>query len=779
MVACVLLFPLFLARAYVADDANWDTQFGAPGTTNDIWAIALNGGSLYAAGYGGTSPTLKMWDGGQWSTVGTIINSSGAADIYDLVFVGNELYAAGAFTQVNGVAASGLARWNGASWTAVGFQGTAFSLAVNGTDLYVGGLFTNLDVGGVMMTNIGMWDGTAWHALGNGLGVPGSALVRAVAAGAGLVYAGGIFTNSGPQAATNLAVWNGSTWSAVGGGVNGGVSGLALNGGALYATGSFTQAGSVPAEYVAAWNGANWSALGGGLSGGGSSIAAFNGMICVAGSFATAGGITASNFATWNGALWSAAGTGLSSSGLRVVATSTNVFVGGTFASANGVTVNGIASWNGAQWSPLGTAGRMNGIGGFVFALATDETNWFAGGDFYSAGLVTATNIARFDGANWHFMGAGISPAGGTTSVEAIATSNNNVYVGGTFAYAGSAAAQNIARWDGTNWYGLGLGPGGEVASITVRSNGVYAAGAQLNGAVYNNPFLSRWDGTNWNGVLAYDQTNTFTTFYLNDPHIGMDAVAFQGTNIFVAGHFIIAWHDPTFTYITNCSNIMRFDGAYGQIMRTGLDSNVLAMAVLGTNLYVGGLFAAADFAPASRIAMWDGGNWHSVGGGVVGNGTVFALTTIGNDLYAGGSFTNMGGVPASLIAKWDGTNWSALGSGISGRSGSVECLAAGGSDLFAGGFFRTAGISDAFDISHWNSQSYFDLPQLLMPAWLNPGQFQTRLFGIAGLTNIIQASTDLVSWTGILTNSAGLYEFTDTNAINYPHRFYRAVLGP
>jgi hypothetical protein len=777
--AFVLFLAPLSARAFVADDEHWDTQFGVPGTTNDILAIALNGGNLYAAGYGSTSPTLKMWDGGQWSTIGTITNSSGGAAVYDLAFVGNELYAAGSFTQINGVAANGLAQWNGTSWAAVSFQGTAMSLAVSGNDLYVGGLFTNLDGGGVVMTNIGMWDGSAWHALGNGLGVPNSAYVRAVVASGGLVYAGGIFTNSGPQAATNLAVWNGSTWTAVGGGANGVVSSLALNGGTLYAAGGFTQAGSVPANYVAAWNGANWSALNSGLSAAGNSIAVFNGLVCVTGTFTAAGGITASNFAAWNGMSWSPEGTGLSSTGQRVVATSTNVFVGGTFASANGVTVNGITSWDGARWSPLGTSGRMNGVAGFVFALATDETNWYAGGVFYNAGLVTATNIARFDGANWQPLGAGIWPAGGTTSVDAIATSNNNVYVGGSFAYAGNAAARNIARWDGANWYGLGLGPGGAVASITVRPDGVYAAGAQLNGDVYNDPFLSRWDGANWNGVLAYNPTNTFESFYINDPHIGMDAVAFQGTNIFVAGHFVIAWHDPTLTYITNCSNIMRFDGTYAQIMRTGLDSNVLTLAVLGTNLYVGGLFDAADFAPASRIAMWDGSYWHSVGGGVVGNGTVQALATIGNVLYAAGSFTNMGGVSASLIAKWDGTNWSALGSGIRGRSGAVDCLGAGGSDLFAGGYFRTAGVTDACEVSHWNSQTDFDVPQLLTPAWLSPGQFQTRLFGIAGLTNIIQASTDLVSWTAIFTNSAGVYEFSDTNAASYSHRFYRAALGP
>jgi trimeric autotransporter adhesin len=780
--AFFLFLSINIAPAFVADDVHWDTQFGAPGTTNNILGIALNGQNIYATGFGSTTPTMKMWDGGQWNTIGTFSNSVGSPTVYDVACVGNTLYAAGSFSSVNGVAATGLAEWNGSAWSSAGLGGTALSLAVNGNNLYVGGFFTNLDSSGVVMTNIGMWDGSAWHALGNGLGLsPASSYVRNILVSGGSIYAGGSFTNSGSLIVSNLAVWNGSTWAPLGGGVGGVVFGLAANGGLLYAGGSFTQAGSVPANYIAAWNGAIWSALSTGLGASPNNIAAFNNQICVTGSFTSAGGMPVNNFAVWNGNSWSAAGSGLNNTGYRLVATSTNLYVGGAFVQAGGVTVDGITSWDGANWNPIGTAGRMNGMGSLVDAVASDGTNWYAGGIFSSAGLIAASNIARFDGTNWHAMGLGIVPSGSTTEVLSIATSNNNVYVGGSFAYAGTVLAENIAQWDGTNWYGLNLGPGGVVASITVRPDGIYAAGAQFNNSsgVYNDPFLSRWDGTNWNGVLAYNQTNTFVDIYLNDPNIGMDSVVFQGTNIFVGGHFMIAWHDPTFTYGTNCSNIMRFDGTYGQIMNTGLNSNVLTMAALGTNLYVGGFFTVADFAPASHIAMWDGANWHAVGGGVVGNGFVSALTTNGNDLYAAGSFTNMGGVSANHIAKWDGTNWTALGSGITGRSSAVDSLAAVGSDLFAGGFFRTSGISDSINIAHWNSELNFDVPQLVNPAWLGQGQFQTRLFGVAGLTNIIQASTNLLSWTPVLTNSAGVYEFTDTNAINYPSRFYRALLGP
>ena len=49
---------------------------------------------------------------------------------------------------------------------------------------------------------------------------------------------------------------------------------------------------------------------------------------------------------------------------------------------------------------------------------------------------------------------------------------------------------------------------------------------------------------------------------------------------------------------------------------------------------------------------------------------------------------------------------------------------------------------------------------------------------GQAGLTYRLQASTDLSAWTSLQTNSApaGVWEFSDTAAPSFDHRFYRAV---
>src|SRR6185503_17875406 len=141
-------------------------------------------------------------------------------------------------------------------------------------------------------------------------------------------------------------------------------------------------------------------------------------------------------------------------------------------------------------------------------------------------------------------------------------------------------------------------------------------------------------------------------------------------------------------------------------------NSNVYALAVSGSNLYAGGYFTTAGASPAKYIAKWDGSNWTPLGSGMQGGnaqfpGSVLALAVVGSDLYAGGSFTNAGGILASNIAKWNGSSWSALGLGLNTV---VNALAGSGNSLYAGGSFVTAGGSPASFIARWDGNSWTPL---------------------------------------------------------------------
>jgi trimeric autotransporter adhesin len=768
----------------VPGDEHWDAQFGWPGPGGEILSIATQNGDIYASGlFSPTNAPVEVWNGAQWSTIGQV-HGYPQAIVYDMAFVGNDLYIAGTFTNVNGVAATGLARWDGANWSSVGFSGSLTALAVSGNNLYVGGFFTNSTADGGIATNIASWDGAAWHMLGGGLGgAPGAGSgVEAITLQSGLVYAGGGFTNSGSLLITNLAVWNGSSWSALGGPFNSAVYALSFNGGNLIAGGVFGQIGATAASGVAQWNGSSWSALGGGVAGGSpfsevTRLAVLGGTVYASGAFTSAGGVAATNIASWNGTSWSPLGSGVSSTITRLTSSGTNLYVGGNFLLAGGTIANGLASWNGANWSAFGSSGRLNGVALSVSALAGDGINLYSGGTFIAAGQSNANYVARFDGANWHPLGSGIGPSG--SSVRALAIATNGLYVGGQFSSAGGVSAANIAFWNGTNWSALGGGPGGVVASILVRTDGIYAVGAPFGTSSYGSPFFMRWDGTNWNNSLAL--TNSFFAEMFNTPNITMDALASSGTNIFVGGEFNFAQGDQNYlSDATSCPDIFQYNGNFAYIMGTGVNSNVLAMAALGTNLYVGGYFTNAGGIAASHIAMWDGANWHALGGGVMGNGNVVALTAIGTNLYAGGNFTNMGGVSAYGVARWDGNNWWPLGGGVlrGGLPSSASALGSSGNDLYAGGIFQVAGNKASYTVGHWNDQINFNTPQLINPKWLPAGQFQTRIVGVPGVTNFVQASTNFIVWIPVLTNSSGIYDFTDSNSAAYPYRFYRGVLS-
>src|SRR6185436_16075275 len=98
-----------------------------------------------------------------------------------------------------------------------------------------------------------------------------------------------------------------------------------------------------------------------------------------------------------------------------------------------------------------------------------------------------------------------------------------------------------------------------------------------------------------------------------------------------------------------------------------GLNGQVTAAVVDGAgNLYIGGTFTIGGDVFATNIAKWNGSRWSALGSGISGGdlkpiGAPYALAVSGSDLYVGGHFTRAGGTPAHHIAKWNGTNWSAL----------------------------------------------------------------------------------------------------------------------
>ena len=161
---------------------------------------------------------------------------------------GEALYAAGWFDTIGDVAARHIAKWDGATWTAVGegLPMLLFALTVyddgNGEALYAGGWS---GAGrGLGQANVAKWDGTSWTILGvQGDGV--FALTEYDDGSGPALYAGGNFTSADGISANRVAKWDGTMWSPLGSGLSGReVYALAVydngNGPALYSGGRFS-----------------------------------------------------------------------------------------------------------------------------------------------------------------------------------------------------------------------------------------------------------------------------------------------------------------------------------------------------------------------------------------------------------------------------------------------------------------------------------------------------------------------------------------------------------
>jgi hypothetical protein len=326
-------------------------------------------------------------------------------------------------------------------------------------DLYAGGLFEN--AGTLEVNRIARWDGARWFPLGDGVSGTTFNAVNALADYKGDLYAGGEFTVPG----NNVAKWNGVGWASLDSGISSDVgipSVNALKGtnNLLYVGGQFSQAGASPANNIAQWNGTTWSALGLGIEPFRvvEALNTYNGNLYVGGFFAKAGGNDANNIALWNGTNWlpliSGGVNGVSGGEVfTLLAASNELYAGGRFTTAGTLApVNRIARWDGSIWNNL-TLPDIDGQ--FVYALAHKDGFIYVGGEFDNAGVVPAANIAKWKkSVGWSALGAGISDSSGFPIVLAIAA-HMNIYAGGLFNEAGGETANNIAKWNGSEWLPL------------------------------------------------------------------------------------------------------------------------------------------------------------------------------------------------------------------------------------------------------------------------------------------------------------------------------------
>jgi len=395
-------------------------------------------------------PASAMPGDENWDITFGVPGANGA--IGSFLVVEGVLYTGGSFTEIGGVSASGIAKWDGTNWSSLssGVNGSVSAVLSWKDKLYVAG---NFDHAGVILTkNIACWDGTNWSALGSGLAEGVGNEVHALASDGAKLYAGGRFHRAGGLNATNVAAWDGTSWAALGDGVSaicgdeepreecGVVNCLAVFERTLFVGGSFRGAGGLDVNNIAMWDGTNWSSPGAGLrtydtpnlpnsfNGSVNAFASSMRSLYALGDFRRAGSVFSTNLARWTGTEWESLNAGTRSpfggpgAALTLVLNGKNLYLGGAFAAVAGVLANNITQGDGTNWFALGS-GVTPAPDGLVSALCSTGTELFVGGIFNSAGGSPSTNIAL-----WHIPHSlSINRSGNAVELSWPATGSNMV----------------------------------------------------------------------------------------------------------------------------------------------------------------------------------------------------------------------------------------------------------------------------------------------------------------------------------------------------------------
>jgi hypothetical protein len=327
-----------------------------------------------------------------------------------------------------------------------GCKGSVGSIGILGSDVYVGGGFTN--VGGVNARSFAKWNGSSWTTWPTTDGVfqyPMNDNVSRMVVKDGSLYIGGTFNQAGGAIANHIVRYDGNNFYPLGEKPANGfitpaitVSCIGQADDGIYVGGLFTAAGKTLANRIARWDGTNWYPLPGGIATGASTanqvraIAGRGNEVFVGGTFTNIGGTIVSNIARWDGANWSSIGFGFDASVTVLTASANAVYAAGIFTNVIGppaLAVNHIAKWDGVNWTALGSGINLNGT---INAIAVSGNNVYIGGTFTNASGVTANRIAMWNGANWSSLGTGTAN-GLNGTVFDIAINGSDVYVCGSF----------------------------------------------------------------------------------------------------------------------------------------------------------------------------------------------------------------------------------------------------------------------------------------------------------------------------------------------------------
>ncbi len=418
-----------------------------------------------------------------------------------------------------------------------------------------------------------------------------------------------------------------------------------------------------------------------------------------------------------------------------------------------------------------------------------NATTYYNGGTFVQQGGLLDSLVYIFQGS--YRLAGGIL--------------DNDLYVPGTDGV--SPGTGTVLQTGGTNGGSIYVGEYG---------SGTYT----LSNGVVDGPWITLYSGTfvQWGGTqevsyldIINEQTssnvNTFGTYLLKGGHMSPNYVAVFGSYTQTGG--------------TNTASFVETAGGQGMISQSGglLAADTIGVGpsasltggtmVASNTLYLdeGSFVMSGGQLIVSNMILEQGSSFTFSGGAISQSGI---LTTINASLYAGSTPQSFGplqlgfgsssnstlSMPAgasvvrfgdSRSAQWSGTftieNWggSLTGGGRQRISFGNSAKALTSQQVGAIGFHNPVGFAPGTYPARILASGEIVPAAGTIALRQQTGGIQLTFQGRMGSNYNIEVSTDLLHWTKLAheLDTNGTLTFTDTNAPNFPHRFYRATLVP
>jgi len=598
-----------------------------PTSLGNVWAVAPDGtGGWYVAGH------FLSVGGEPHSNLAHILANGSIAP-----------WSGGPSSQVLGITASGsrvyMARGSGVvAWDDVtgaplaGFSspvlaGGAYSIATDGTNVYVGG-FNGLLVAMDAATGAQVWSQA----------VTGSAAtVYALALGGPTLYVGGRFTGVGGQPRNRVAALDAATgalkaWDPNSGSV---VMALATDGSTVYAGGSFTTMGGQPRNRMAAIDAASGA------------VGAWN--------------------PDANAIVYALAVSG------------STVYAGGAFSTIGGQTRNRIAALDASTGAATAWDPRANNE---VRAVAASGSMVYVGGVFTSMGdWLPRNNLAALDATTGNATAWDPGVTGFATVVDALAVDGSTIYAGGRFTNAGGQARHNIAALDATtgaatawdastsgDWY---------VYDIVRSGSAVYAVGSFFD-----------IGGQTRRGIAALDAVTGAATAWNPNPNSEVNSLAVSGSRVYAGGQFTSIGgqtRNRLAALDVASGNATSWDPNL-----SGGNNFVNSIVPAGSTVYVGGDFTNIGGQSRNDLAALDATTGAATGWDPGPDATVGSIVIDGSTVYVGGGFSTIAGEARYGMAALDAVSGAATGWNPSPTPGGIGIgpLVMAGSTVYVGGNF-------------------------------------------------------------------------------------------